>query len=810
MRSFARDVRYAFRQLRATPGFSALAIVSLAIGIGAPTTIFTLTNAVFLRPLPVADAERLVYAYETTQDGSGFHSFSYPQYRDLSGRSRTMSGMTAFDNVALSVATTGEPRVALGLMVTGNYFQVLGTTPQLGRFFAADEDGPGTMRPVAVVSDGFWRTHLSADPGAVGRNVRINGQPFTVIGVTRPEFGELSPLIKPEIFTTMGTAGTTRPTARLDSRGYNTFQIVGRLASTTTREAAEGELEGLARQIGADNPDEAQGRGVDLFPFTSMPTEARGGIVLFMSLLMGFAALILFVACGNVASMLLARGIQRRRELAIRTALGAGRAQLLAQLVVETVILFLGGAAAALGLALAAARAIVAFKPPTDFPIHLDVPIDWRVFVFTLGVALVVGALFGLLPGLRATRADLAGILKEEAGTVSGRSRARSAVVIGQLAFTFMLLIAAGLVGKSLGGALRLDPGFARAGIHVAITDIEMGRLDDAQAYILARSWRDAVAATPGVADAGLTTRAPLSTGNSTNSFKVEGGEGTAATQFQSVDWAGVSPEFFPTLGIRLVAGRNFGASDVPTSERVAILSEAAATRYFGTAAAAVGRVLQTGDRPEDRRVVVGVAADTKVRSVSESPRAMMYEPLSQLRVRKVTMVARSSRPDMAAVMRGELRRLNTAVPLMASMPYEDFIGIALLPQRLAAVVAGILGIAGLLLAALGVYGIVAYSVTQRTREIGIRMAVGATPGSVVSTMATTGLRLVAIGIGAGLLLSLAGTRVLSGFLLGVSPTDPWIFAAITLGLTVIALAACAVPARRAAKVDPLTALRSN
>jgi putative ABC transport system permease protein len=342
------------------------------------------------------------------------------------------------------------------------------------------------------------------------------------------------------------------------------------------------------------------------------------------------------------------------------------------------------------------------------------------------------------------------------------------------------------------------------------MTDLEMGRLDDAQSWNLARGWSERVAATPGVTSVGLTTRAPLSTGNSTNSFKVEGGEGTATAEYQSTDWAGVSAGFFPVLGIRILAGRNFGTGDVRGSERVAIVSDAFAKRHFGGAQGAVGRVLQTGRRPEDRRVIVGVAADTRVRSLSESPRLMMYEPLSQMRLRKVTMLARSSRPDIAAVIRNEMHSLNAAVPLLGSMSYDDFIGVALLPQRLAAVVTGILGAAGLLLAALGVYGIVAYSVAQRTREIGIRMAVGATPASVVNTMAFVGLRLVAIGIGFGLVLSAAGTRVMTSFLLGVNPTDPVVFVGITLGLGAIVLAATAVPALRAAKVDPLVALRSN
>jgi predicted permease len=445
-----------------------------------------------------------------------------------------------------------------------------------------------------------------------------------------------------------------------------------------------------------------------------------------------------------------------------------------------------------------------------DIPLYFDIPMDWNVFAFTLGVAVLVGALFGLIPGLKTTRAGVAAVLKEEAGSASTRSRARSVVVIGQLAFTFVLLIAAGLVGKSLGGALRVDPGFDHQDAFVAMTDVDMARLDDAQSLALAERWRASVATTPDVSNAALVTRAPLSTGNSTNSFTIDGGPGRSATEFQGADWAAVSPQFFATLGIRILAGRGFTGGDVKGSQPVTIISNALAREYFGDAQHAVGRVLRTGREPADRRLIVGVAADTKVRSLDERPRPMMYENLAQIGVRHITLVVKSKRPDIGVVVRQELRRANPAMPIMSAMSYDEFIGVALLPQRMAAIVASTLGAAGLLLAILGVYGIVAYSVAQRTREIGIRMAVGATPGRVVATMAAAGVRLVAIGTGTGLLLAMAGTRTLGGFLLGVSPTDPLTFGAVTLGMAAIAVLACVVPARRAAKVDPLTALRSN
>src|SRR4051812_2492441 len=381
MRAFARDFRYALRQLRSNPGFTALAIISLAIGIGAPTTIFTLANATLLRPMPLRDADRLVYAYETSGDGSRFHSFSYPAYKDLADRTRTLSGLAAFDNVPLSVATTGEPKIALGLLVSGNYFQVLGTTPELGRFFAPDEDGLGTtQRSVAVVSDKFWRTKLSADSSAIGRPIRINGESFTVIGVTRPEIDGVSALTKPELWTTMGTAAVTRPNSHLERRTYSSYELVGRLAPDMSSTTAERELETLAKQIASEHPEVDQGSGVDLFPFTTLTTEARRGVAIFMTLLMGFGGLILFVACGNVASMLLARGVARRRELAIRPARGAARARLGRQWPRKPPPFFAGGACAAVAPAYRARKAIVELKPPLDLPLTLDIPLDWRVF----------------------------------------------------------------------------------------------------------------------------------------------------------------------------------------------------------------------------------------------------------------------------------------------------------------------------------------------------------------------------------------------------------------------------------------------
>jgi predicted permease len=632
----------------------------------------------------------------------------------------------------------------------------------------------------------------------------VNGRAFIVIGVARPEMSSVLSFIKADLWTPIAMASVTKPDLRLDSRDYSTFQVIGRLADGVTRESAERELEAIAKQIEADHPEMVKGHGVDLFPYSGMPPEARKGVTVFLALLMSFSLLILLVACGNLAGVIMARGVQRQRELAVRVALGAGRATVVRQLVTETVVLFLGGCAVAIGIASVATHAVAAFRPPVEVPLAVDIRVDARVIVFTLAVALVVGVLFALLPALRSTRLGVMSMLKSDAATASRRSRGRNLVVVAQLAFTLLLLVDAALVARALGAALDVNPGFAIRDMRVATTDLQMRNYgSDAGRHLLDR-WRAALLAQPGVRAVAFTSRPPLGLGNSTMAFRAT----REARDRMIADFASVSNEYFTVMGIPLVAGRAFATNDREGGEQVAIVSAELARRVYGSPAKALGRTLVVG--PTDGYSIVGVTADTKVRSLAESPRFMAYLPIGQSHVQDISAMIRGDVTTAASAARTTLRALDADLPLMNNSTFEQYTSVALLPQRLAGVVSATLGLAGLLLAAIGVYGIVAYAVSQRTREIGIRVAVGATPGGVARFMAGEGVRVAAIGVVIGLALALGGAQLMRSFLLGMNPYDPIAFGGAAVGLLGVAAVACVVPARRAAKVDPIVALRAE
>jgi len=807
MDALLRDLRYALRQLRLSPSYAAIAIVSIGIGIGATTTIFSMVEGLLLRGIPAPRADRLVSAYETSPDGSGFHSFSFLQYRDLRDRSHSLTDLAAADITPLSVATTGDAGLAVGFNVSGNYFKVFGATPELGRFFLPEEDNFPDVgsHPVAVVSHSFWERRLGGDSSAIGRPIRVNGHAFTVIGVARPEMASFISFIKPDLWTPIAMSNVTKPDLRLDSRDFNSFQLTGRLADGATVQSAERELEAIAKQIEADHPEVIKGHGVDLFSYSGMPPEARKGVAVFMALLMSFSLLILLVACGNLAGVIMARGVQRQRELAVRVALGAARSTIVRQLMTETVVLFLAGCVLAIGIAIIATRAMVAFKPPIEVPIEFDIRVDGRVIAFALVVALVVGVLFALLPALRGTRLGVMSMLKSEGRTASGRSRGRNIVVAAQLAFTLLLLVDAALVTRALGNALNVNPGFDMRDLRVVSTDLRMRNYSLDAGRQLADQWQTTLLAQPGVRAVAFTSRPPLGTGNSTIAFRVTPEDRDRRT----ADFASVSSNYFTVMGIPVVAGRAFTTNDRANSESFAIVSAELARRVFGSPSKAIGRKLIVG-RANEGYPIVGVSADTKVRSLAESPRFMVYLPMGQGKVDEISALIRGDVTAAATAGRTTLRALDADLPLMNNTTFEQYTSVALLPQRLAGVVSATLGIIGLLLAAIGVYGIVAYAVSQRTREIGIRVAVGATPNGVARFMAGEGVRVAAIGIVIGLALALGGAQLIRSFLLGMNPYDPLAFGAAATGLWVVAVIACVVPARRAARVDPVVALRAE
>jgi predicted permease len=580
-----------------------------------------------------------------------------------------------------------------------------------------------------------------------------------------------------------------------------------------TDAAAQRELDGIMRQIGVEHREAPQGGGVDLETLAALPGEVRRGVALFMGMLMTFASLILLVAGGNVASMLLARALERRREIAVRLALGAGRARLVRHLTMETLLLFLLGAAGAVLLTRVATSALGAISLPVGVPLALSFPLDGRVLGFGLAVALIAGIGFGLIPALPATRAPLASQLRAGDRAATGRSRTWNLLVAGQVTLTVLLLAGAGVLGQALRRAATLDIGFDSRNVFIATTDLDMRGYDQANGRAAVARWRERVAAIPGVVGAAVGSRAPLGLGNTTSSFVIDGRDvPPSGERYLSADYNAVSPEFFSVLAIPIIAGRGFTASDAESAPAVAVVSNAFARRWLGSAGRALGRTIRYDARDTTRIRIVGVAADIKVRSLAEEPRPYLYRPIAQARVEEVTLFVRGTGPasGLGPAVRNALRGVDDGLPLMVATSFQQHIGVALIPQRLAAAVGATLGAVGLFLAGLGIYGIVAYALSQRGREIGIRIAIGATPRSVVALIAREGARLAGLGLMAGLALALVVTQAIRAFLLGVSPWDPATLGAIALVITVAAAVASLVPARKAAAIDPVQALRGD
>lgn len=805
------DATRAFRQLARSPGFALVAIVSLAIGVGATTTIFSLANALLLRPLPVQDQGRLRAVYAVNPDGSDFHSFSNPLYRALREDTHSLAGLAAFDVSPMSVAAHGDAALAFGMVVSGNYFRVLGVKPDRGRYFLDSEDQVPMASPVAVIGHRFWQERLGGAADAVGRTIRINGYPFVVIGVAPEGFTGTLPFMQPDVWLPIMMVQVLHPDFRLGDWGYNSLQLVARVADGVSGDAAAREIDAVAHRRSTEIPG-APDIGASLHTLSMIPSQGLPAVVLFMAMLLTFAGLILVVAGGNVASMLIARSIRRRREFAIRAALGASRGRLVRQLLAESVVLFIVAAPLAVLIARAATGAIAAFHPPIQIPLTLSFPLDGRVLAFTLTISLVACLGVGLFPALRASRdAVRAGLGEGTRG--SSRSRLWNLLVVAQVAFTVVLLTGAGLLVRALTHAKFLDAGMDRNDLYLATTDLEMRHYSGATGLDALARWRDRVASLPGVRGAAFMRVVPLGLSNSTTGFIIDGRDVPAGeSPYIDSDYNAVSPEFFDVMRIPIVAGRAFASADATGGMRVTIVSESVARRWFGTPDAAVGRLIRFDLRDTTHTRIVGVAADIKVRSLGEVTRPYLYRPLAQTTPRSVTLVARTSGSlsSVAAGIRAALAEVDPDLPLEGMMTFEQHLGLALIPQRLAGLVAGILGIVGLLLVAIGLAGVVAYAVSRRTREIGIRVAVGASPAGVVRLMMRHGVRLAAIGLPIGLVAALAAAQLMRPFLLGVSPADPLTSAgAVGLMLAIVATA-CVVPAWRATRVDPVVALRSE
>ena len=807
------DLRLALRRLRLAPGFTALAVLLLGLGIGATTTVFTLINTVFLRPPTGVHApEQLVAIYTSDYSGPRFGNTSYPDLEDFRAATAGALETAGYTIAPLSVSTGAERFRTAGELVTRNYFSVLGVAPTLGRLFGGEEEPTA-----AVLSHALWQGRFGGASDVLGRTIRVGGQSFTVVGVAPPGFTGSMRGVGADVWLTLEAGRLFEPGRDpLANRGNRDLFLLGRLAPGATREdvaARLGVVAGRLHGAYADSWTDVTGaarvitvipeRDARLFP------SIRGPVSAFLAVLMSVAMLVLLVCCANLANLLLARGTARRREMAVRLALGGARARLIRQLLVEGLVLaVLGG-----GLGVAAAVWSVAllrrFQPPVPLPIVLDLRVDHRILTFALVATVLVTLVSALVPALRATRLDAGDGLRADASTPSAGGRRiglRDTLVVLQVAVSLVVLSAAGLFLASLRQATKIDPGFATSGIALMPVALEVQGYNEARAREFYAELLRRARALPGVEAVSLAEMVPLGLGSLRRGLEVEGYTPAPGEEMEfGVNT--VSDDYFRTMDIALARGRAFDGRDRADAAPVAIVNQSFARRFW-PAGDAIGRRIVIGDV---RREIVGIVRDAKYVSLGEEPQPHYYLPWAQAFQGDMVLQVRTSGdarmllPSLAAVAHG----LDADLPL-EPITMDRHLGLALLPQRLGATVLGAFGVIAAMLAALGLYGVMAYLVTLRTAEIGIRMALGATGAQVRGMVVRRGLWLTGIGLVLGLAGAVGAGRLVSSLLFDVRATDPLVLGSAVLGFGLVAAVASWIPATRAARLDPVRALRAE
>ena len=810
MRSLIKDIRYGFRSFLKRPGFTAIAVVTLALGIGANTAIFSLVNTVLLRPLPVPHPEQLIEVYGTLHNGADYTIQSYLNYKDYRDRNDVFAGLMAYRFAPMSVSHESRNERVWGYVVSGNYFEVLGVQPFLGRYFAPEEDKTPGSHPVAVISFVCWQKRFASDRGIVGQALTLNGHAFTVIGIAPKGFFGTEVAYAPELFVPMMMAHEIEPSSGwLESRDDDDLFVVGRLKPGVTPAQAESALKTITLQLGKEYPKENEGRGVRLLTPGLFIPDIRNSVISFSGVLMGVVGLVLLLACVNLANLLLARATERRKELAIRLAVGASRARIVRQLVTESVLLSLGGGLGGLLLAAWINNLVASIKLPTDIALVFDLRLDWRVLAFALAVSLATGIFFSLLPALQSSKPDLVPALKDEASMAGfRRSRLRNALVVVQVALSLVLLVCAGLVVRSLQVAQRTRPGFTPENAVALSFDLGLQGYSEEKGRAFQRQLIERTQSVAGVRSVALTSTVPLSLDYSSTSIYIEGQSTTVTSNLPLAVPNEISPNYFRTMEIPL-RGRDFTERDNKDESRVVIINETFARRLL-PGRDAIGRRFNFSGPDKPYWEVIGVAADGKYNSLGEEAKAAFYRPLLRDYNTNATLVARTVGDSKAvlASLRGELQRLDPTLPLYNVQTLTDHMSVPLFPFRMAATVLGSFGVLAIVLAGIGIYGVMSYVVAGRTREIGVRIALGAARRDVLLLIIRQGMTLAVIGLGIGFLIAFGVAQLLAKLLFGVSPVDPLTFAGVSALLALVAVLACYIPARRATKVDPLVALR--